>query len=208
MLQNLISPAKAAVFVLHDHSATLEQNLRTVLAMNPRVAQFVNVVQVTPVKTAAKHKARRIFKVSRGNYYVSTSMETYTNAVKNSAAKRADNDAEAIENFQTRQAWYEHDSECAAIGRHRQSKEPVLCYFFKQGAAAKSEAYYVDADTGTEVTLQQVAELLTPAECDKLLNPPKETHNKGNDITHDVGVRAVYLKNIAQVTANKQTITV
>src|SRR5574343_319886 len=67
--------------------------------------------------------------------------------------------------------------------------------------SAKSK-YYID---GNEVIKEQVMELLTPSA--RKAMESKVTHNKTNDIEHDVVIRTIKLSNIEQIKVGGKIIT-
>ena len=164
---------------------------------------FAHVVQATPVKLAAKNKARNIMKLSAVNVMIATSAETYARAVKNSANKQG-SDAEKVDNFQAQEAWFERDQNCAALGVGKKNGSPVLIYMTYPTPRNTGKRYFIDADTNETMTAEQVAELMTPSGAKQLLDPATTHHNKTHDIEHTVSTRAVYLHNILRVVANKQ----
>jgi hypothetical protein len=168
------------------------------------ITTFAGVVQVTKVATAAAHKATTILKVSSSNVLISSSAETYTNAVKNSASKIAGNDAEAVNNFAAVAAKFTRHDDCAAIANSTKTNELQLVYLVFTHLSNKSKAYYINADTLQLMSKEEVATLLTASAANELLNKSKTIVNVRTGIEHSVSTRAVNMFNILSVTANKQ----
>lgn len=166
---------------------------------------FAHIVQATPVKLAAKNKARNIVKLSSVNVMISTSHATYANAVKNSATKQG-SDEQKVEDFKPQEAWFARDEQCAALGVGKKNGLPVLIYMTYPNPRSSGKRYFIDADTDELMTAEEVAALMTPSGAKQLLEPETVHHNKTHDIEHTVSTRAVYLHNIFKVIANKQAI--
>ena len=186
------------------HGVTLASDIANMLATS--ITTFANIVQATPVVLAAKNKERNIMKLSMLNAMLSSSLDTYTNAVKNSAKKQG-SDAEKVDNFKAKKAAYTRDASCAALATSDKSGKGMLVYLTYPNPRASGQRYFIDADTNEILSTEKVASLMRPADARNLLDPPTVTHNKTHDIEHTVSVRSVYLHNIFRVVANKQTAT-
>jgi hypothetical protein len=185
------------------HGVHVASNIQNVLRNT--ITTFAHVVQMTPVTLAAKNKARNIMKLATVNALISSSLATYENAVKNSATKKGE-DADKVASFKPAAANFTRQADCAALAISNKTGLPQLVYLTYPNPRGASKAYYIDADTNTVLAKDEVAELMRPADADKLLNPVTEQHNKTHDLKHNVGVRAPYLHNIVKVIANKQTV--
>jgi hypothetical protein len=169
------------------------------------VTTFAHVVQATPVKLAAKNKARNILKLSTTNVMLSSSHATYQNAVKNSATKQG-SDQQKVEDFKPQETWFTRDEKCAALAVSKKNGLPVLVYMIFPNPVNTGKRYYIDADTDQIMSIEDVTALMTPSEAKKVLEPSTVHHNKKHDIEHTVSTRAVYLHNVIKVIANKQTV--
>jgi hypothetical protein len=186
------------------HGVTLASDIANMLATS--ITTFANIVQATPVVLAAKNKDRNIMKLSTLNAMLSSSLATYTNAVKNSARKQG-SDQEKVDNFKAKKAAYTRDADCAALATSDKSGMAMIVYLTYPNPRASGQRYFIDADTNEIMSTEDVAALMRPADAKRLLDPPTVTHNKTHDIEHTVSVRSVYLHNIFRVVANKQTAT-
>lgn len=173
------------------------------------ITTFAHVVQMTPVVLAAKYAKgegkRNIMKLASANVMISSSLATYENAVKNSAIRKGE-DADKVASYKPAAANFTRQADCAALAVSNKTGLPQLVYMTYPNPRGAGKAYYIDAETNTVLNLDQVAELMRPADAKKLLDPPTETENKTHGFTHGVGVRAPYLHNIVKVIANKQTV--
>lgn len=164
---------------------------------------FAQLEYATQVKTAAAHKTRNIIKHTTANVQlfsnISAATSVFANAVKKSAAKISDNLQQNVQQFQAQENYYEH-TDCYSVVRHKTKDCLYLYAIFNKNS--KSD-YTID---GVAATKQEVAELLTAGERDKLLNPPKTVHNVTHDIEHDVIVRTIALHNIVAIKAMKQNV--
>jgi len=186
------------------HGVKLAGAVSSILATS--ITTFANIVQATPVVLAAKNKERNIMKLSMLNAMLSSSLATYTNAVKNSARKQG-SDAEKVDNFVPRKAAYTRSESCAALATSDATGKGMIVYLTYPNPRAGTKSYFIDADTNQVMSREDVAELMRPADAKRLMDPPTVTHNKTHDIEHTVSVRSVYLHNIFRVVANKQTAT-
>src|SRR5271166_2306068 len=147
------------------------------LLATTRGTTFAGLVQVTPVKLAAQHKARMIYKVTVANVQLFNNLNAFTNAYENavrrSAARNPSNDAANVAQFSSQGNWFTHE-QCYSIVRH--STKPTQKYLF--GIYNFGESMYVEAgDTLQVVSRQHVAQFMTASEKEKLLNPPAVVHN-------------------------------
>jgi hypothetical protein len=162
---------------------------------------FASFVSVTNPLLAAKNKHRLVQKVGRNNVQLFNNVDSYRiymDAVKRSAAKNEENNPENIEAFQTQESWHEH-TEVFSVVKHKQHDKYYLYAIFNSA----SSAFFID---GEPATREQVAELMTPSEAKKLLNPTDEVHNKTYNVKHNTTVRTFDLANIVMIKAMKQTV--
>ena len=166
---------------------------------------FAQIVQVTPVTTAAKFKNVKISKVSIANVQLFNNLtgftDVYENAVKRSASKLGISAITNIQNFETCDNWFEH-TDCFSIVKHKTQNK---FYLFAIYNSVSETEFMID---GKIVSKQEVSAYLTPAASRELLSPASATHNVTNDVTHAVVVRTIALCNIVSITAMKQNITV
>lgn len=152
--------------------------------------QLYEVVSVTPVKLAAKHKDVSISKVSTALANLPLSSEFYRSKVIESA-KALGNE---IEEFTVSDTFYEH-TDCYPVCKAKKN-DTMYLYGIYQTAAKP-----VFIKDGEELSKEEVAEFLTPAEAKKLLgnSTPSVTENKTNNVTHDVKPRTTKLENIKSI---------
>lgn len=156
---------------------------------------FANVTYATSVKTAAKFKNVNIVKTTTANVQLFANIKT-ANIFKNAVQKNAN-----VANFNVSSNYFTHTS-CYSIVKH---KIKNLLYLYAIFNNVSSVTYTINNVTATK---QQVATYLTASAANKLLNSnTSTTHNKTNNVTHNVIVRTIALNNIKSITANKQTIT-
>lgn len=189
---------------LHNTGNSIRKEQISDMLAAVRGTTFASIVQVTKVATAAKHRAVTIKKVTEAQVQLFNNISEHTsvwaNAVKRSASKLAGNDTTAIENFTAQSTWFEH-TDCYSIVKHKSKEQFYLYAIYNTGKSV----YMLD---GNEVTKAEVAEYLTPAEADKLLNGDSRTVNVTHDIEHSAICRAVALENIISIVAQKQLLIV
>lgn len=161
---------------------------------------FAQIVFVTQVQCAAKHKNERIYKVTSANVMlcanVNASTNVYARAVRKSAKKFTKNEANAIQDFAVQQTYYTR-TQCYSIVQNNKTTQMYLQAFFNN---AKS----IYLHNNVQVNKQYVAQYMTPSAANALLNKTNVVHNKANNITHDVCVRTIMLQNIISVKARKK----
>lgn len=162
---------------------------------------FANISYTTTVKTAAAHKALNIQKHVTATVQIFNTASAYTTAVKNSAAKIASNNSTNVQNFKKQQASFTHLSNCYAIVHNANTNNYML---YARFINVQSTSYTINNKAATK---QQVAQYLTASAQKQLLNNSSTTHNKANNIQHNVVMRTISLSNINSITYNKQTIT-
>ncbi len=209
-----MTPQEAIAYVEQQHNACYSVSQRDIeqLLATTRGTTFAGLVQVTPDKLAAAHKARMIYKVTVANVQLFNNLNAFTNAYQNavrrSAARVETNDAAAVASFESQGNWFTHE-ECYSIVRH--NTKTTQKYLF--GIYNFGESLYVEAaavatplvDPLRVVSKWHVAQYMTPAEKEKLLNPPALVRNVANDIEHNVIVRTVALDNIVRLQVRGET---
>ena len=210
-----MTPQEAIGYVEKQHNASWSVSQRDIeqLLATTRGTTFAGLVQVTPVKLAAAHKSKMIYKVTVANVQLFNNLNAFTNAYQNavrrSAARLPSNDPAAVASFESQGNWFTHTEECYSIVRH--NTKPTQKYLF--GIYNFGESMYVEAaavatplvDPLRVVSKQHVAQYMTPAERDKLLNPPALVRNVANDIEHGVIVRTVALDNVVRLQVRGET---
>ncbi len=154
--------------------------------------QSYEIVSVTKVKTAAKHKEETINKVSRSIAILPLSGNTYRDMVIESA-KSMGTDAEVADSFTVSDTFYEH-TDLYPLCKAKRNDTMYLYGIYERS----SKPVYVH--NGVELSKEQVAEFLTPAEAKKLLGDTVTvTENKANSLTHKVNARTVKLDNVKSI---------
>lgn len=169
---------------------TFQEELKA--ALNKGVT-FAQVDYSTQVKTAAAHKDKTVTKQVTANVQLFDSVknDVYVNAVKR-AAEKLGQDAS---NFEASKSHFTH-TDCYSIVVNNGTYYLYCIY-----NSAKSR-YYID---GKECSKQEVMELLTPSA--RKAMESKTTHNKTNDIEHDVIIRTIKLSNIERIKVGGKIIT-
>lgn len=158
---------------------------------------FAGIEYVTEVKTAAKFKHLTITKQTRANVQLFGTLNQFTNVYKNAVMKAAKKAGENLEDFVIQDTYFEH-TDCYSIVEHKTNGKQYLYCIYKKGA--KSD-YFID---GKAATKDDVMEFLTPSA--KAAMVSSKTHNKLNDVDHDVIIRTIAIDNIVSLTAGKQTL--
>ena len=189
---------------LHNSGNSIRKEQVSDMLKAVRGTTMASIVQVTKVALAAKHKAITIKKVTEASVQLFNNISEHTsvwaNAVKRSASKNSDNDAEAIAGFTAQSNWFEH-TDCYSVVKHK-SKEQYYLYAIYNNADA---VYMMD---GVEVSKAEVAKYMTPAAAADLLTPYDATLNVTHDVLHTATCRAVSLENIVSIVAQKQLLIV
>ena len=187
----------------HANNNTIAAQTIQVLLAN-KSTTFANVVYVTKVATAAKHKHVSIKKVVSANVQLFSNINAFTsvyaNAVKRTANSIAQNDAANVEQFVAQSNYFEHTA-CYSIVAHKQTNALYLYAIYNNA----SSLYYIDNVLATK---QQVAEYLTASAASALLANNPVVLNVTNNVLHTVKVRTIALANLVSITANKQTVSV
>lgn len=154
---------------------------------------FAQVEYSTQVKTAAAHKDKVVKKQVSANVQLFDSVknDVYVQAVKR-AAERLGNDAS---NFEASTSHFTH-TDCYSIVENNGTYYLYCIY-----NSAKSR-YSIN---GKECSKQEVMELLTPSA--RKAMESKTTHNKTNDVEHNVIIRTIKLSNIEQIKVGGKIIT-
>jgi hypothetical protein len=179
----------------------IAQQIATLLANTSTT--FANINYVTQVATAAAHKAVSITKHTTANVQLFNNINAFTsvysNAVKRSASKIANNDTANVQQFTAQQSYFTHTN-CYSIVQHNKNSNLYLYAIFNN---AKS-TYYIN---NVQATKQQVAAYLTKSAAATLLQSNNVVHNATSNVLHTVQVRTIALSNLRSITANKQTLT-
>lgn len=151
--------------------------------------QLYEIVSVTPVKLSAKHKDVSIMKASKSLANLPLSSDFYRQKVIESAKALG----QEVDDFTVGTSYYEH-TDCYPICKSKSNDTLYLYGIYKES----SKPVYIK--DGEELTKEQVAEYLTPAEAKKLLGEKVQvTENKTNKVSHDVKPRTTKLENIKSI---------
>ncbi len=193
----LTTPQAQAYMQQHANSNSIsQQDVETLLA-DVRGTTFAQIVQVTPVATAAAHKAVPVRKVTVANVQLFNNIRDfniYASAVKRSAAKLHESDPADVATFVTSETWHEHTS-CYSVVEHKTKRGQFYLYAIYNRAES---LLFIGNDVASK---EQVAQLLTPSAAKSLLQDNSEVHNVSNNVTHSVIVRTTALANIVSIRA-------
>jgi hypothetical protein len=162
---------------------------------------FASISYATKVATSAKFKDVCISKHTTANVVLFsqlTDFDVYRRAVVKSATK-LENDSQKVESFETQENYYEHDTNCFSIVKHK-TKESFYLYAHFNNAQSK---YYID---NIEVSKEDIMQYLTKSAAEKLMQDNSIIHNKANDVYHSIICRTISLENLKSITANKTRI--
>jgi hypothetical protein len=165
---------------------------------------FAQVTYVTAPQLAAAHKQQNILKVTHANVMlcanVSVHAQVYARKVRKHAARFAQNDVAAVQQFTAQENYFAHTA-CYSIVAHKQHAHKQYLY------AIYNNARSVYVHDGVVVNKQHVAQYMTRSAAEKLLQGSNTVHNKTHNIVHDVQVRTIALDNIVAMRARKQLLT-
>ena len=168
---------------------------------------FASLVQCTRVSTAAAHKDMMILKMSYSSISIASKLNEFTNlyenAVKRSANKIMDNDAQDVANFQSQGSYFEH-TECYSIVQHKSNANLYLFAIYHNNF----DSVYYNAKSGTIMSKEDVAVFLTPSEAKKLFAEGEVKESVSTGISHTVNVRTVSLQNVISLKAVAEQYTV
>jgi hypothetical protein len=174
----------------------------TLLLQGVKGTTFARLVQCTNVPLAAAHKGQSVVKVTLANVQLFNGLNEFTsaygNAVKRSAGKILGNDARDVEGFVPSPNYFEHTS-CYSLVEHKVHRGQYYLYAIYNDAAS------VYLHNGSVASIQQVADMLTPANRLKLLHPDNTVENATHRITHAVTVRTTKLESIVSLSVQRQT---
>lgn len=189
---------------LHANNNTVTAQQIAALLQNVSVT-FANIQYVTKVQTAAAHKNENISKVTSANVILCSSLKAHTDVyarkVRKTAAAIASNDMQAVQQFTAQKNYFEHTA-CHCIVQHAQHADKQYLYVIY------NNAHSIYMHNGKQVTLQQVAQYLTPSAARDLTKTDNIVHNVTHNIRHTVAVRTIALSNIVSIKARKQLLTV
>lgn len=151
------------------------------------------IAQTTPVGLAAKNKARNIVKHTEASVTLANNLKEMTNLYLNKVKKTAiSGDAEEFELSST---WFKH-TDTYSIVKHNTKEQYYLYVLYNKCHSS----VYEDLDTGTVMSKEEVAELMTPSAAKKLLGEDGVSHNKKNDVKHMAVIRTIAIANLDKVT--------
>ena len=197
------------------NNAVIAQNALQLNASNVKITEadvvnllanksvtFAQITTVTPVATAAKFKTVSIKKVVNANVQLFANIKDYSlyaTQVMRSANKLNAN--ANVTNFEVSDTWFTHTN-CYSVVKHKTQNKFYLYAIFN---SVTSSMYFINNVVATK---EQVAQYLTASNVLKLFDTSGVTHNKTNNVTHNVVLRTVELNNIVSIKANKQFLTV
>lgn len=159
----------------------------------------------TLVATAAKFKAVKIEKNTVASVILfgsqKAAMSAYERRVRKTATEIADNNAQAVDNFELSDNWHCADG-AYSIRKHREKADKH--YLFPMFCRPSIVHYTID---GKPATRLDVAEFLTPSARKTLLDNTGIVENKKNGIKHKAIVRTIDMANINQVKIKKMILT-
>jgi hypothetical protein len=190
--------------LLHANNNTLTVAQVQQLLQNVSVT-FAQIVYVTRVQLAAAHKQQNICKVTHANVLlasnISAQAQLYARAVRKSAAKYTQNNAQSVQNFAAQANYFVHTA-THCIVQHAQHAHKFYLYAIYNNARS---AY---VHNNAVVSKQHVAQYCTASAAAQLLQESNTVHNVTNNIVHSVQVRTIALNNIVSMRARKQLLTV
>jgi hypothetical protein len=186
--------ASNIVNALQSNSINVQSIIRGLAGVE--ATTFATLVQASKVALAAANKHHNIYKVTKQNVTLCNSDSgLYTNKVR----READADFTALPSHYA--MVNDSYSVCSLISN------PAKHYLRAIVNNCISSVYY-NADTGSIVSKEEVAELCTPAAAKKMLDTSKETYVAHADVTHNVIIRTFAIENIYGINVNKTSITV
>ena len=200
--QITLTEAQDALLAHANTNSITSQDVKDLLG-NVSVT-FAQITQVTKVATAAAHKALNIQKVTSANVQLFSNIKDYSvyvNAVKKTASGIADNDQQAVENFQVSDTWFTHNDDCFSVVSHKTKGTEYL--YARYNSA--SSLYFID---GALATKEDVVAFMTPSAAKAEMDTSGVVYNKTNDIEHKVIMRTVQLDNIVSIKAVGQHLAV
>lgn len=178
--------------------------INTIKSILSNGSNIATITYKTDVKTSAKFKDTKIEKTTRASVMLFKTLAEYTdvysNAVKKTAGKIAENDSAKVESFEKSESYFSHDRDCHSIVYHKQTNKPYLFAIFNR---TFETVYTIDS---VEVDKSQVIPYLTASEQKKMLDNTGITYNVKNDIVHAVIVRTISIENIIGINANNAKI--
>ena len=190
--------ARAAINA-HKHNKVNATRISALLQQYNNTATIANVTQVTQVQCSAANKNVVIQKVTRASVLLFANALNYVACVQRSAAKFAENDVAAIQQFTKSEASFTHDANCYSIVQNNNSAQQYLYAHYNS-----AQSVYVLNDE--IISAQVAASFCTPSVAKTILQPTKVTHNVSNGITHNICVRTPKVQNIVRLAALKQVL--
>lgn len=192
--------AQAALAAQQSNAQFGVQQIRDLL-QNASVT-FANVTFVTQQQNAAAHKNVIINKCTNANIILCSNIAAHTNVyankVRKSALQYANNSREDIDNFDTSTASFTH-TDCYSVVQNKKVATKFYLY------AIFNTAQTVLLHNNTVVTAQYAQQFVTPSAL--AAQRARVTHNKTNNVTHDVVVRTIAISNLVSIRARKQILT-
>ena len=192
-----VQQAQAALAAQHGNAEFTVQQIRDLL-QNASVT-FANVTFVTQQQNAAKYKDIIINKCTNANVILCSNIHAHTsvyaNRVKRSAAQFDTNNRDAIDTFAVGDASYTHTA-CYSIVQNKRVASKYYLY------AIFNTAQTVLLHNNNVVTTQYAQQFVTPSA--QAAQHSRVTHNKTNNITHNVVVRTIAISNLVSIKARKQ----
>lgn len=158
---------------------------------------MAGILYATQVKTAAAHRLQVIHKVTAANIQLANNLLAFTNVYERAVRRSSlalGNAQNLVAAFAPQDNYFEH-TPCYSIVRHRQQQKYYLYAIFNHASSI-----YLD-ENGKQLSVQDVAQYLTPSAAERLLTPSSEVKNVAHGITHDVQVRTVQLEKIVRLRA-------
>lgn len=160
-----------------------------------------------PVKLAAANKDRNIRKRGTARAQIFATIKdiqgVYENAVKRDLEKSGD--TEGADRFQKQSNWFFHnEDDVFSVVRHRADPARAYLYGILEDHSGATE--YYDADTGTVMSRNEVAELMTPSQAKELMRDKRVNHNVTHNVTHSIICRTFSLDNIRAIRGEGQVI--
>ena len=168
------------------------------LLSNVNGVSFAQIQYTTKVATAAAYKGLNITKTTKANVQIFNNIKEFTNVYQNAVQRNLNKQGDNTQ-FEVQDNYFFH-TDIYSIVEHKTNGKLYLYAIFNGRSTGE---YFID---GNSATKEDVAVYLTNSARDKLLNPPKTTHNVLNDIDHSVVVRTIALENLDSITAMKQTL--
>lgn len=198
-----VAQAQQAILLQNNNNTITAQAVANLLR-NVSVT-FAQIVYVTKVQTAAKHKNEQLYKVTTANVLLAANVQAHTSVyarkVRKTASAIASNDAQAVQAFTAQANWFEHTATHCIVA-HKQHTEKLYLYAIYNNASS------VYMHNNAVVSKQHAAAYCTASVAATMLRESNIVHNVTHNIDHTAHVRTIALSNIVSVRARKQLLTV